>query len=82
MDYDKLLSKYAMAELTIDQLRLGAKITLHSDSPTPSQATIGSLPGAQQQQMFQLLLWYTKFHCLILPTKTTQIGTFVHVFKE
>ena len=54
MDYDKLLSKYAMAELTIDQLRLGAKITLHSDSPTPSQATVGSLPGAQQQQMFQL----------------------------
>lgn len=54
MDYDKLLSKYALAELTIDQLRLGAKITLHSDSPTPSQATSGSLPGAQQQQILQL----------------------------
>ncbi|XP_076090830.1 uncharacterized protein LOC143062899 isoform X3 [Mytilus galloprovincialis] len=54
MDYDKLLSKYALAELTIDQLRLGAKITLHSDSPTPSQAMSGTLPGAQQQQMLQL----------------------------
>ncbi|XP_052094415.1 uncharacterized protein LOC127730185 isoform X5 [Mytilus californianus] len=54
MDYDKLLSKYALAELTIDQLRLGAKITLHSDSPTPGQAMSGTLPGAQQQQMLQL----------------------------
>lgn len=50
LDYDKLLSKYATAELTIDQLRLGARISLHSNSPTPSQATSGSFPPAQRQE--------------------------------
>ncbi|XP_069121674.1 microtubule-associated protein futsch-like isoform X2 [Argopecten irradians] len=53
-DYDKLLSKYASAELTIDQLRLGARVTLHSNSPTPSQATSGSLQSLQQPQVMQL----------------------------
>ncbi|KAK3589257.1 hypothetical protein CHS0354_008322 [Potamilus streckersoni] len=53
-DYDRLLSKYAMAELTIDQLRLGAKISLHSDSPTPSQATSGSVASTQYPQVLQL----------------------------
>ena len=53
-DYDKLLSKYALAELTIDQLRLGAKITLHANSPTPSQATSGSIQSAQQLHLLQL----------------------------
>ncbi|XP_033758585.1 uncharacterized protein LOC117340908 [Pecten maximus] len=53
-DYDKLLSKYASAELTIDQLRLGARVTLHSNSPTPSQATTGSLQSLQQPQVMQL----------------------------
>lgn len=54
MDYDKLLSKYALAELTIDQMRLGAKISIHANSPTPSQATSGSLQSAQHLQMLQL----------------------------
>ena len=54
LDYDKLLSKYALAELTIDQLRLGAKITLHANSPTPSQATSGSIQSAQQLHLLQL----------------------------
>ncbi|XP_060552323.1 uncharacterized protein LOC132713685 isoform X4 [Ruditapes philippinarum] len=53
-DYDKLLSKYALAELTIDQMRLGAKISIHANSPTPSQATSGSLQSAQHLQMLQL----------------------------
>ncbi|KAL3870445.1 hypothetical protein ACJMK2_038513 [Sinanodonta woodiana] len=53
-DYDRLLSKYAMAELTIDQLRLGAKISLHSDSPTPSQATSGSVASMQYPQVLHL----------------------------
>ncbi|XP_052221934.1 uncharacterized protein LOC127838312 isoform X2 [Dreissena polymorpha] len=53
-DYDKLLSKYALAELTIDQMRLGAKISLHAQSPTPSQATSGSLQSAQHLHMLQL----------------------------
>ncbi|XP_060064275.1 uncharacterized protein LOC132544669 [Ylistrum balloti] len=53
-DYDKLLSKYASAELTIDQLRLGARVTLHSNSPTPSQATTGSMQSLQQPQVMQM----------------------------
>ena len=53
-DYDKLLSKYALAELTIDQMRLGAKINVYAASPTPSQATSGSLQSAQHLQMLQL----------------------------
>ncbi|XP_045200672.2 uncharacterized protein LOC123554492 isoform X3 [Mercenaria mercenaria] len=53
-DYDKLLSKYALAELTIDQMRLGAKISIHANSPTPSQATSGSLQSAQHLHMLQL----------------------------
>ena len=53
-DYDKLLSKYALAELTIDQMRLGAKISLHANSPTPSQATSGSIQSAQHLHMLQL----------------------------
>ncbi|XP_012382502.2 microtubule organization protein AKNA isoform X2 [Dasypus novemcinctus] len=36
-DYHKLLTKYAEAENTIDQLRLGAKVHLYSDPPQPSQ---------------------------------------------
>ncbi|KAH9490201.1 hypothetical protein Btru_049414 [Bulinus truncatus] len=40
-DYDNLLTKYALAELTIDQMRLGAKITVHTDSPTPLQVQTG-----------------------------------------
>ncbi|XP_023366334.1 AT-hook-containing transcription factor [Otolemur garnettii] len=35
-DYHKLLTKYAEAENTIDQLRLGAKVNLYSDPPRPS----------------------------------------------
>lgn len=53
-DYDSLLSKYAMAELTIDQMRLGAKITLHSDSPTPNQIQTGTLTVAQHPQVLQM----------------------------
>ncbi|XP_046550948.1 microtubule organization protein AKNA-like [Haliotis rubra] len=53
-DYDSLLSKYAMAELTIDQMRLGAKITLHSDSPTPNQIQTGTLTAAQHPQVIQM----------------------------
>ncbi|XP_058887740.1 uncharacterized protein LOC117411141 isoform X2 [Acipenser ruthenus] len=34
-EYDKLLTKYAEAENLIDQMRLGAKIPLLSDSPKP-----------------------------------------------
>ncbi|KAF5896244.1 AT-hook-containing transcription factor-like isoform X1, partial [Clarias magur] len=39
-DYNRLLTKYAEAENTIDRLRLEAKVSLYSDPPKPSQ------PGA------------------------------------
>ncbi|XP_041369777.1 microtubule organization protein AKNA-like [Gigantopelta aegis] len=53
-DYDSLLSKYALAELTIDQMRLGAKITLHADSPTPGQIHTGTMSPAQHPQVIQI----------------------------
>ncbi|XP_008588098.1 PREDICTED: AT-hook-containing transcription factor, partial [Galeopterus variegatus] len=37
-DYHKLLTKYAEAENTIDQLRLGAKVNLYSDLPQPNHS--------------------------------------------
>ncbi|XP_039095587.1 microtubule organization protein AKNA isoform X3 [Hyaena hyaena] len=37
-EYHKLLTKYAEAENTIDQLRLGAKVNLYSDPPQPSHS--------------------------------------------
>ncbi|TSK72074.1 AT-hook-containing transcription factor [Bagarius yarrelli] len=43
-DYNRLLTKYAEAENTIDRLRLEAKVCLHSNPPNPSQpALIGVL---------------------------------------
>ncbi|XP_061164853.1 uncharacterized protein LOC133173820 isoform X2 [Saccostrea echinata] len=54
LDYDKLLSKYAQAELTIDQLRLGANVTLHTNSPTPIPTIQGVLPSPQQPQSIQM----------------------------
>ncbi|XP_054705107.1 microtubule organization protein AKNA isoform X4 [Grus americana] len=36
-DYHKLLTKYAEAENTIDQLRLGARVSLYADPPRPSR---------------------------------------------
>ncbi|XP_072518045.1 microtubule organization protein AKNA isoform X2 [Salminus brasiliensis] len=41
-DYNRLLTKYAEAENTIDRLRLEAKVNLHCVSPKPSQS---ALPG-------------------------------------
>ncbi|NXB31672.1 AKNA factor, partial [Eulacestoma nigropectus] len=43
-DYHKLLTKYAEAENTIDQLRLGARVSLFSDPPQPSRSlAVGSV---------------------------------------
>ncbi|KAK7496993.1 hypothetical protein BaRGS_00011729 [Batillaria attramentaria] len=56
-EYDSLLSKYALAELTIDQMRLGARITIHADSPTPSSVQSGMISpgaGAHKPQVMQL----------------------------
>lgn len=56
-EYDMLLSKYALAELTIDQMRLGARITLHANSPTPISTHAGMVSsgtGAHKGQIMQL----------------------------
>lgn len=45
IEYNSLLKKYAEAENTIDELRLGAKVTLFSDSPVPPTA-----PSVSTQQ--------------------------------
>ncbi|XP_070990346.1 microtubule organization protein AKNA-like isoform X1 [Oncorhynchus clarkii lewisi] len=37
-DYNRLLTKYAEAENTIDRMRLEAKVSLYSDPPKPSHA--------------------------------------------
>ncbi|KAJ8039278.1 AT-hook-containing transcription factor [Holothuria leucospilota] len=54
LDYDELLAKYAQAENTIDQLRLGAKVNLYSDPPPRGQSSGGSLTPAKQPQWFEL----------------------------
>ncbi|KAM9450375.1 uncharacterized protein akna isoform 1-T1 [Clarias gariepinus] len=46
-DYNRLLTKYAEAENTIDRLRLEAKVSLYSDPPKPSQP--GALSGVLKE---------------------------------
>ncbi|XP_017570103.1 microtubule organization protein AKNA isoform X2 [Pygocentrus nattereri] len=45
-DYNRLLTKYAEAENTIDRLRLEAKVGIYSDPPKASQP---ALPGVLQE---------------------------------
>ncbi|XP_065100185.1 microtubule organization protein AKNA isoform X2 [Paramisgurnus dabryanus] len=42
-DYNRLLTKYADAENTIDRLRLEAKVGLYSDPPKPSTAVLSGV---------------------------------------
>ncbi|XP_056588089.1 microtubule organization protein AKNA isoform X2 [Triplophysa dalaica] len=42
-DYNRLLTKYAEAENTIDRLRLKAKVSLYSDPPKPSTAILSGV---------------------------------------
>ncbi|XP_029396119.1 microtubule organization protein AKNA isoform X2 [Mus pahari] len=54
-DYHKLLTKYAEAENTIDQLRLGAKVHLYSDPPQPSRSFCsGSMPQGSKVLSFSI----------------------------
>nr|XP_012624273.1 AT-hook-containing transcription factor isoform X1 [Microcebus murinus]XP_012624274.1 AT-hook-containing transcription factor isoform X1 [Microcebus murinus] len=54
-DYHRLLTKYAEAENTIDQLRLGAKVTLYSDPPRPSRSFhSGTVPQGTQVLSFTI----------------------------
>ncbi|XP_060056017.1 microtubule organization protein AKNA isoform X7 [Erinaceus europaeus] len=52
-DYHKLLTKYAEAENTIDQLRLGAKVNLYSDPPQANHSIhMGTMPQATKVLSF------------------------------
>ncbi|XP_069332813.1 microtubule organization protein AKNA [Eulemur rufifrons] len=54
-DYHKLLTKYAEAENTIDQLRLGAKVNLYSDPPRPSHSIhAGTVPRGTKVLSFTI----------------------------
>ncbi|KAM5184123.1 microtubule organization protein AKNA isoform 4-T5 [Callospermophilus lateralis] len=54
-DYHKLLTKYAEAENTIDQLRLGAKVNLYSDPPQPSHSVqVGMMPQGTKALSFTI----------------------------
>lgn len=63
-DYHKLLTKYAEAENTIDQLRLGAKVNLYSDPPRPSHSIhAGTMPQGTKVLSFTIpqphsVKWY------------------------
>lgn len=52
-DYDELLKKYAQAENTIDQLRIGAKLNLYSDLPPPQQSSFVSVAVHKQPGTFR-----------------------------
>ncbi|NXA40482.1 AKNA factor, partial [Eudromia elegans] len=54
-DYHKLLTKYAEAENTIDQLRLGAKVSLYADPPRPSHSVhVGTLGTSSKVMAFSI----------------------------
>ncbi|XP_032491549.1 microtubule organization protein AKNA isoform X3 [Phocoena sinus] len=54
-DYHKLLTKYAEAENTIDQLRLGAKVNLYLDPPQPSHSIhTGTMPQGTKVLSFTI----------------------------
>ncbi|XP_024618145.1 AT-hook-containing transcription factor isoform X3 [Neophocaena asiaeorientalis asiaeorientalis] len=54
-DYHKLLTKYAEAENTIDQLRLGAKVNLYLDPPQPSHSIHkGTMPQGTKVLSFTI----------------------------
>ncbi|XP_068770908.1 microtubule organization protein AKNA isoform X2 [Struthio camelus] len=54
-DYRKLLTKYAAAENTIDQLRLGAKVNLYADPPKPSHSIhMGTLGTGSKVMAFSI----------------------------
>lgn len=52
-DYDELLKKYAQAENTIDQLRIGAKLNLYSDLPPPQQSSFVNVTVHKEPGVFR-----------------------------
>ena len=54
-NYDDLLRSHAEKELAIEQLRLGARVSLLADPPpAPSRAVTGTMAGPQRPLVFSL----------------------------
>jgi len=53
-NYDDLLRSHAEKELTIEQLRLGARVSLMVDPPVPEHAVTGAVPGPQRAVVFSV----------------------------
>ena len=53
-NYDDLLRSHAEKEITIEQLRLGARVSLVMDPPVPGHAVTGALPGPQKAVLFSV----------------------------
>jgi len=53
-NYDDLLRSHAEKELTIEQLRLGARVSLVVDPPAPGHAVTGAIPGPQRPVIFSM----------------------------
>ena len=53
-NYDDLLRSHAEKEITIEQLRLGARMSLVVDPPVPGHAVTGTLPGPQRAVVFSM----------------------------
>ena len=53
-NYDDLLRSHAEKELAIEQLRLGARLSLTVDPPAPSRALAGTVPATQRVFAFSL----------------------------
>ena len=53
-NYDDLLRSHAEKELAIEQLRLGARVSLTLESPAPGHAVSGAVPGPQRAVLFSV----------------------------
>ena len=53
-NYDDLVAKYALAEVTIDQLRLGARVNLYSDLPPAQPRQMVPISPVRHQSQFEI----------------------------
>ncbi|KAK3524118.1 hypothetical protein QTP70_017975, partial [Hemibagrus guttatus] len=97
-DYNRLLTKYAEAENTIDRLRLEAKVSLHSDPPKPSQLALSgflkegskvmtlSFPQAQRAELGTDAVQPTQQRLSSAtrgtPTRPSSVDSFISSWRE
>ncbi|KAG7320858.1 hypothetical protein KOW79_015273 [Hemibagrus wyckioides] len=97
-DYNRLLTKYAEAENTIDRLRLEAKVSLHSDPPKPSQLALSgflkegskvmtlSFPQAQRAELGTNAVQPTQPRLSSAtrgtPTRPSSVDSFISSWRE